>query len=141
MITKAALETNKQNILNALRAAGIEELVLDYSGGGDSGQMGEISVTAPAGIARLPQTKIRFNVIGWSYSLIESRSVYSIEEREMDLPSAIEGFFWHCLQTYHCGWENNSGGEGTFTISVPKGEFFLRHVEFIEHQEVTNHTF
>lgn len=130
-----AHEINKKSIIDALRGVqGVNSVVVGYSGGGDSGQVDAINAVNDEGDRiELPETKIRFIDIRWSWMMDKGVS-YDLREDEKSLGDAIESLFWHVLGELHDGWENNDGGQGEFTINVTDGTFSLHHEQnYVEH--------
>jgi len=124
---------NKAVVFDALVAAGITRLTIEFDGEGDSGQLngvaayrGEIKMTLPPTPITLHRSQL--NTLG----LITHSEV---------LTEAIETLCYDYLEQKHDGWENNEGAYGTFEFDVGNRtvslEFNARFVDTTTH----NHTF
>ena len=82
----------------------------DFDGYGDSGQIGEISVTAGTE-HDLAAIEIEQKRADWHTDAIETVTVA--------LRTAIEDIGYELLEKTHCGWMNNEGGFGEFVFDVP----------------------
>ena len=127
LATEAA-PANKQALFEALKAAGIETVIVRYDGEGDEGQMG-----APEGFASddvsvdLPTLEIPFTELTWDgpTTVTKPRSVTDV----------IERMAWDFLGRMHRGWENNEGGFGTFTFDAAARTITLDHAEcYVQHE-------
>lgn len=104
---------NKANLLGALAAAGVTSVIVNFDGGGDSGQIESIVAQAGDSQIDLPDTPVEL-----------ARTEFHAEEITrvtMPLPEAIEAFCYDVLESKHGGWENNEGGFGEFTFDVAAG--------------------
>ncbi|WP_068117765.1 DUF6878 family protein [Tropicimonas marinistellae] len=94
-VNKAA----RGELLPQLRALGIAEIVAEYEGYGDSGNIEDVTVQ-PAGIV-LPN----------------------------DLMTKLEDFAWSVAYHQHPGFENNEGGYGTLTWDIAADSITLDHAD------------
>jgi hypothetical protein len=130
---------NKAQIFPPLKAAGIEQVHVSYSGCGDSGQLDDVcgvgvhekgTPAPPVDIPAVAVT-IRLARMGWG------ESAGKIDEKTAPLKDAIEDLCWSLLDVEHGGWENNDGGQGVFTFFVnddpPRIE--LDHADFYTESE------
>jgi hypothetical protein len=103
----------KPRILAALKRNSIANVEIAYDGEGDSGQIGDITVSDRDGKPVPLQGSVLLNLDG-------TRRKYCLTE-------ALDAFTWEVLSLYHDGFEINDGGFGTLSIDVHKGSFTLEH--------------
>ncbi|MGG5810890.1 DUF6878 family protein [Falsiroseomonas sp. CW058] len=117
-------ESNKNEILDALRSAGVGMFEAKYDGFGDSGQIEEISAEIPGGVT------VRYLSHTWEGE---------IAAEEVPLAEAIERLCYSYLSALHGGWEINEGSTGIFTFD-PEGRYVsLDHGDRVESVEWTSH--
>lgn len=132
-------ETNKKNILDALRSAGVTFVTVKYSGSGDSGQMDAfVCLNSFDESIDCPTTIVRYIKHSHRYDKENEAYVNAYDQRESSLETAIESFFYDALESLHGGWENDAGGEGEFIIDVASDLVTLEHYQCYE--EYTKHT-
>ena len=113
------LPANKTVLFDALAAAGITFVIVNFDGYGDSGQIENIEAKAGDETAELPDERIEILDPIWGSSEIE-RQTHTIGE-------AIEHMAYAFLRQTHDRWENNDGAYGDFTFcqrrrkNVPDG--------------------
>jgi hypothetical protein len=138
--TKKAYEENKQNILAALRAAGVKECTINYSGSGDSGQVDEPDFGAGVVVddVKIEQRDIvgGFDLGGTTYV----RTYKVSEPRTVGLREAIENLCYGKLEEKHDGWEIDDGAQGSFVINVEEGTIEWHHETNFLEIEVDNET-
>ena len=124
------LPDNKAALFDALTAAGVHTIVVEFDGSGDSGQMerpdafGADNQSVP-----LPEAKIPFKIVTFDGPAIVS------EQR--DPRDVIEAMTFELLEQTHDGWENNDGAFGEFTFSVADRTITLDYNE--RYTDSTNH--
>ena len=96
---EAANKAARSELLPQLRALRITEVVAEYEGYGDSGNIEDVTVQ-PAGI-ELPD----------------------------DLVTKVGDFAWSVAYHHHPGFENNEGGYGTLTWDVTADSITLDHAD------------
>jgi Family of unknown function (DUF6878) len=101
---------NKLALFEALAAAGITVVNVEFDGCGDSGQIENMEVMAGDQIAKLPTTQIEIASVSWGSS--------DIHRQTMPTGEAVEALVYDLLTETHAGWENNDGAYGTFTFDV-----------------------
>ena len=101
---------NKALIFEALAAAGITALTIDFDGEGDSGQIDGIGARAGDTPVTVPATPITLHRVPWDSD--QRQTV------ETTLPDAIETLCYAYLEQEHEGWENNDGAYGLFECDV-----------------------
>ena len=121
--------SNKTAVFDALAAANITAVTVEFDGEGDNGQIGDISGFNGKLPAEFPATSIDMQRTTWNG---EESSTSSTSLRD-----AIETLCFDYLEQEHGGWENNDGGCGTFdfdtanrTISL---EFNQRYSDYTIH--------
>jgi hypothetical protein len=105
-----ANEDNKPVIFDALAAAGLTRVTVEFDGAGDSGQIDGITAYAGEALAEVPLTSVTLQQA--------TRSGDDFRTFEMTLPDAIEALCYGYLEQCHDGWENNDGASGTFEFDV-----------------------
>ena len=138
---KAVFAQNKNNILAALRTAGVKECTVSYNGSGDSGSVDEPDFGAGVAVedVKIEQTDV---TIGYDLSGGGLRRTHKAHEpRSMGLREAIENLCYSKLEEQHGGWENNDGAQGSFVIYVEDGTIEWHHETNYVEIEVDNETF
>lgn len=115
----------KSVIFDALRAAHISEVRVEFDGDSDDGQFGEITAFRD----------------GTSVDCRELSVIFPDDDGECELKGRIETMCCDLLDGTHEGWEINEGSYGEFRFDVVSGtitlEFSGRYVEV----EAETHTF
>lgn len=96
---EAALKTARADLLAALRALGVTEVIAEYEGYGDSGNVEDIT---------LQPNDVRLDA---------------------DLMRKLEDFAWSLAYNQHPGFENNEGGYGTLTWDISNNFITLDHAD------------
>ncbi|RKF12533.1 hypothetical protein D6850_17885 [Roseovarius spongiae] len=96
---EAANKAARNKLLPQLRALGVTEVIAEYEGYGDSGNIEDVTVQ-PAGI-ELPD----------------------------ELSSTFGDFAWSVAYHQHPGFENNEGGYGTLTWDITGDSITLDHAD------------
>jgi hypothetical protein len=116
---------NKAVLFDALAAAGITSINVEFDGEGDSGQIHDISAKAGDQEAQLPTTKITIQQLRWGQT--------EATPSEFTLEAAVEALCYDYLEQQHGGWENNDGAFGEFAINVTERtidlEFYSRYTD------------
>ena len=127
------LPLNKAAVFDALGAAGISLLVVNFDGSGDSGQIEDIAASGPDGTHLvLPDGCIDYLEVGYGAPepLMTKATVREV----------VENLSYAFLSTTHGGWENDDGAYGEFTFDVAQRGITLEYNErytdthFHEHQ-------
>ena len=120
----------KAAIFDALEAAGIAHVTIEFEGSGDSGQMeqatGCTAANEPVGI---PDVVIEITRVDFDEDKDSSADVA--------LREAIETVAYELLEQTHGGWEDNDGGFGTFAFDVAERSITL---DFNERYTETNNS-
>ena len=132
-LAEAIRPANKAALFEALASAGITTVIVQFDGGGDSGQVESIEAKIGENPVDLPDAKIEIARSQWGNPEIE-RSPFSIRD-------AIEQIAYEFLEETHRGWEINDGAYGTFTIDVAKRAITLDYNERIMETSYSQHVF
>lgn len=128
-------DLNKQNgtaVFKALQEAAISQVIVNFDGEGDSGQIEDIVAYSNEKVTALPKVNVDRH-FGFNAETLESKPVPLID--------AIESLCYDYLSDEHGGWENNDGGYGDFTFHVADSrielEIGLRYTDSTQY----SHTF
>jgi hypothetical protein len=124
---------NKTVVFDALAEASITSATVTFDGGGDSGQIGEITAVAGDITIPLPDVQITMQRASWNSG--------KLEIAQTSLRDAIEELCFDCLSQEHGGWENNDGGQGEFTFHVQDCRIELDFQQFYTDSTHYSHTF
>ena len=127
------LPANKAVLFDALAAAGITSVHVDFDGYGDSGQIEDITVKAGDEPAELPDERIEIFDPIWGST--------EIEKQTMTIREAIEALAYAFLRQTHAGWENNDGAYGDFTFNVAERTITLDYNERYTETNYSCHEF
>ena len=126
-------EGNKGAIFDALAAASITGVHVDFDGEGDSGQINGVAAFTGEDAAELPKTMISIRQIHYG-----STEPFPTECR---LEEAIATLCYDYLEETHGGWENNDGAYGEFRLDVAKRTIELEFNGRFTDTWTHNHTF
>jgi hypothetical protein len=105
-------EGNKTALFDALAAATITEVHVDFDGEGDSGQINSIAPFRGDEPVVLLQSTVTIQTVSWdSTEPVTTQS---------GLEEAIETLCYSYLEETHGGWENDDGAYGQFRLDVAK---------------------
>ena len=127
------LPANKSVLFDALAAAGITSVTVNFDGYGDSGQIEDIEAKTGDEIVELPDERIEIADPIWGSAEIK-RQTHTIRE-------AIEHMAYAFLCQTHEGWENNDGAYGDFTFDVAERTIALDYNERYTSSENYTHEF
>lgn len=128
------LPGNKQTIFDALVAAGIQLVTVDFDGYGDEGRMDE-----PTGFdggnneMELPVASIDVKQVEFESSTIVQAST-TVSEFIKNLTSDL-------LEKTHGGWEDGEGAYGTFSFNLEERTITLQYHERYVETEYHEHEF
>jgi hypothetical protein len=128
-----ASQSNKTVVLDALAAANITHVHVEFDGEGDSGQITEVTAFNGDAPAEIPATTVTLQQVSWP-----SAAIQIAEEK---LLQAIETLCYDYLQETHGGWENNDGGFGQFRLDVAARTVELEFNGRYSETYTENHTF
>lgn len=126
------LEINKAQLFGVLGPAGITHVTVTFDGGGDSGQIEDISAVADNAKVELPSAEIELVSHVWGQE--------EPTRTRMPVAEAIEQLAYDLLSLTHCGWENNDGAYGEFVFDVAKQTISLEHNERYVTAELYSHS-
>jgi hypothetical protein len=96
-------------IFEALRAANITEVQIEFEGNSDDGQFEEIAAFRDGAPVDFPELRV----------------VLPDDDDGCDLKEAIATICCDLLEDTHAGWEINEGSYGEFRLDVVNGTFTL----------------
>ena len=112
---------NKPIVFDALAAAGLTRVTVEFDGEGDSGQIEGICAYAGEAPAELPELFLTLHQAAQNKGGPTTTNV--------SLHDAIKTLCYDYLTQCHDGWENNDGAYGTFEFDVPNRTI---HLDFNE---------
>ena len=122
----------KAAILPLLAKTAIALVRIDYDGGGDEGQVHEISAfTANGKPANLPSAKCDKHQLNFDGSVTVDT---------VDLSDAITNLAESALEALYDGWENGEGAFGEVVIDVANGSVSLEHSARFLSYDTAQHT-
>jgi hypothetical protein len=119
---------NKPIVFDALAAAGLTRVMVEFDGIGDSGQIDEITAYAGDAIAELPLPSLTL------HQAVQNKG--DPRTTKVSLREAVETLCYDYLSQTHGGWQDNDGAYGKFEFDV--GERSI-HLDFNERFTDTNH--
>ena len=124
-IASEVLLANKAALFDALAAAGITTVLVNFDGCGDSGQVEMIEARTGDDDCALRAVEVEIASANWG-----STTIY---RQFRPVRQAIETLVYDVLSESHDGWENNDGACGEFTFDVAERTITLdyneRHME------------
>ena len=124
---------NKRIVLDALSAANITEVLVEFNGEGDSGQIESVSAMRGKETVALPAVKVTLQRLSWG----ETKPLAA----KSTLQEAIETLCYDYLQVTHDGWEIDDGTYGQFRLNVATRTIELKfNGRFID-VSTSNHMF
>ena len=158
----ALIGLQKSVLLSAMKKHGIQQLTVTYHGGGDSGDISDVS--AWSRVAGLPNSNSEraFDMLANSDTITQQADLSKIdidaypnilkkydqeskqwvsnpEVKTISLNEAVDDLTWDAIEVSgHSGWQNNEGGGGTLTLDASKSTLELEHYDNIVY---SNHEF
>lgn len=124
---------NKAALFDALSAASVTTVIVQFDGYGDSGQIEGIEARSGDTALALPEGTIAF---------AEPRADNSgLEQSSLSISDAIEAMAYGFLEETHGGWENNEGAYGDFTFDVTNRTITLAYNERMMESDYSEHSF
>lgn len=105
-------KSNKAAIFDALAALKITEILVEFNGEGDQGQIEMLTFVRNGEPVLMPEATVRLQRASFGSTEIAS-SEYSLQE-------GIETLCYDFLEDEHGGWENNDGAFGEFRLDITK---------------------
>ncbi|MGI0013258.1 MAG: DUF6878 family protein [Nitrososphaera sp.] len=131
------VQHNKEVIFEALKAAGIRSVTLEYFGEGDDGQGFEMT-TAPAAYV-MPSEGVTLKQVSGIWDP-ETKWQLKATEHTYPLDDAVMAFGDTLMEVHgHRGYENGDGGCGTITFDVEARKYEHDHYDTIVEHEHTVH--
>ena len=124
---------NKRIVFDALEAAGITRVLVQFDGSGDSGQIEEINAVSGDQPRDFPVGKVVIGCATWGAA--------EVRYEDCSVRDAVETLAYAFLEETHSGWEINEGAYGEFTFTVPDRSIVLDYNERFEDSEYTQHIF
>jgi hypothetical protein len=128
-----SLAANKTALFDALKAAGIEFVVVVFDGYGDSGQIESIETRAGDELIALPTCEIEIARAVWGSS--------EMERLTRPVRDAIEALAYDFLGQTQSGWGNDEGAYGDFTFDVAARTITLDYNERHMESDYSQHVF
>jgi hypothetical protein len=120
------IQARKQNLLTELKALGLAKVVIEYSGGGDSGQVDVIAAFKPGESSDNVYKGHDVDELAKEYIPDEIPIRVSnvlLGGTDEPLSKRLEQFAYDALDAAAVSdWCNNDGGGGTMTIAVAEGQ-------------------
>lgn len=130
---------NKHALAQAMRARGLSSVVVTYSGCGDEGRTEGVAFEPPdvdEGLEPIVAAQMRYRWdeergCGGNELVFVDMHLRDIAEALCDTAIELMG---------HDGYENNDGGQGTFTLQALDASSELEHSDFYTESDTTTHT-
>ena len=133
-LEEEVLPGNKQAIFDALVAAGIQLVTVDFDGYGDEGHLEEpVGFDAANKDMPLPSASISVQQVEFESSTIVQAST-TVSEFIKNLTSDL-------LQKTHGGWQDGEGAYGTFNFNLEERTITLQYHERYVETEYHEHEF
>jgi hypothetical protein len=124
---------NKGAVFDALVAAGVTSVSVEFDGEGDSGQIGTITASAGETPVTLPANPVTLRQSSWNSDKIATQVTTLYE--------AIETLCYDYLEQQQDGWENNDGAFGEFTFNVAERSIELEFNSRFSDSTLFNYSF
>ncbi len=125
MLQAQCLAHNKTALFDALAAAGITSLSIDFNGYSDEGHFGDTEAKSSDTVVNMPATRI-----AW---LAAAPDTDDPQHTTVAIDDGVESLIFDYLEDTHMGWEDGEGGYGTFLFHVGARTITLDYNErFIE---------
>jgi hypothetical protein len=128
-----AMRPNKEVLFDALAAAEVRSVTVQFDGYADSGQIEEIEIDAAKPHIALLDAMIRI--------VRPLPDGLGVERFAMTIREALEYFAFEFLRETHEGWENNDGAYGDFLFDVGARTIRLAFNERITESEYYEYVF
>lgn len=124
------LEINKAVLFEAMIAAGITMITIEFDGYGDEGQVEDALAYAGDTQIAMPNDQIEIIDAKWG--------VLDVERQMVTVGEAVEAMAWAILGRLHGGWQDGEGAFGEFEFDVATRTITLDFNE--RYTETTNYT-
>jgi len=132
-IASEVLAANKAALFDALAAAGITTVLVNFDGYGDSGQVEKIEARTGDVDCTLPAVEVEVASAQWGSA--------AIDRQTKPISEAIETLVYDVLSATHGGWEINDGSYGDFTFDVTERTITLDYNERHMESDYSQHVF
>jgi len=132
-IASELLDANKTALFDALAAAGITTVIVNFDGYGDSGQVERIEASADNVDCPLPAIDVEVASAQWGSA--------AILRQPKPVCEAIETLVYDVLNQTQRGWENGDGACGDFTFDVAERSITLDYNERYMESHNSMHVF
>ena len=122
---------NKAALFDALAAAAITHVFVNFDGCGDSGQIESVEAEADGSTVAMPEATVEIARAVWGQAEPEHSTV--------TVSDAVEQLAYDFLTDTHDGWENNDGAYGDFTFDVAARTITLDYNERYTASEYSQH--
>ena len=117
------IEKRKQTLLATLKTLGVSQIVIDYSGSGDDGQINEINAYLTSDLA----TPEDIDKIAAQHAPLDDIPIKVsnklLGQKDKELSAILEEFAYDAIDAANLSdWVNNEGGGGVMTLLVEAGE-------------------
>jgi hypothetical protein len=119
---------NKAALFDALTAAGVTTVFVEFDGSCDSGQIENVGASSGEKPVDLPDGQIEIAQARWGRA--------EITRQTLPIREAVEQLVYDLLEETHAGWEINDGAFGDFTFDVAERTITLNYNQRIT--DVTN---
>jgi hypothetical protein len=130
---KEQSEGNKSAVFDALAAANITSVLVEFDGEGDGGQIESVTAVRGEEPTDISATNVTLQQVSWGNPEPVATA--------LSLQEAIETLCYDYLEESHAGWENNDGGFGEFRLDVAKRTVALEFNGRFSDTYTENHTF
>ena len=132
-IASEVLTLNKAALFDALAAAGITTVIVNFDGCGDSGQIEMIEAKAGDDVIELPTVQIEIASAVWGSA--------TIDRQTQPVRRAIETLVYDVLDQTYGAWGDNDGACGDFTFDVTERTITLDYNERHMESDYSQHVF
>ena len=122
---------NKKLIFNILEQNKVKSITVSFDGGGDSGQVDNITIKPSSKKTLLIEPVVGFKCLRHvEYKNGERTPVYHDDnDPEMNIEFVLNAICYDLLERSHSGWEINDGSFGDFIFDVKTKSIKLMHNE------------
>jgi hypothetical protein len=120
---------NKQVLVEFMRSNGIDEIVIDFDGSGDSGQMDDV-ICYPEDKNNLLKTQLP--LISCHHRFADGKWTLVEELRKAEAHDVAADISYGILENHHGGWEINEGSYGKIRINTNGSGSIEFHERVIE---------
>jgi hypothetical protein len=133
---KQKREMNKQFVLDFMSKHNVKEVVLQFDGCGDSGQIEDIEYNGETS-TNLDLHEEKVLMISSDQKYVDGKWVVNTEPVEATADILFEEYAYLALEARHSGWEINEGSFGTIRIRADGsgGIEYNERIETVEYSE------